>query len=74
MGKKETENTTATATSQGAETLYSIGELAAAVKTVFGKDMTPDVVTAALRKHGKTDYTVSEAKVLVKAFAEKEVN
>lgn len=72
MGKKETENTTAT--SQGAETLYSIGELAAAVKTVFGKDMTPDVVTAALRKHGKNEYTVSEAKVLVKAFAEKEVN
>ena len=43
MSRKEKEMTENTmTTSQGTETLYSIGELAAAVKTVFGKDMTPD--------------------------------
>lgn len=55
------------------EVTYTISELSAAAKTVFGEGMSPDVVTAALRKHGKPSYTVSEAKKLVKAFAEKEV-
>lgn len=55
------------------EATYTVAEFAGAAEKVFGAGITPDVVTAALLTHGITATTVAEAKKIVKAFAEKEV-
>lgn len=56
--KKETEPT------------YTISEFASAPETV---EASADIVVAALSLDGKENYTVTEAKEIVKKFKEKEV-
>ena len=54
-----------------AEDLYSLEELAAVSRTVFG--VNPEVTVAALKMAGKTTCSVSEAAALIKKFLEREV-
>lgn len=54
-------------------TKYTVDEFAAAAGSVFGKGMSPDIVTTALAIDGKGSYTEAEAKEIVKKFADKEV-
>lgn len=54
-----------------AESLYTVGELAAAAEQVFHTN--PDMVTAALRVAGVTKTTQREAAKLVEAFRKREV-
>jgi hypothetical protein len=53
------------------ESEYSVSELAANAKKLFGKR--PECVTAALTFAGKTTCTVSDAKKIVEDFMKKEV-
>lgn len=57
---------------QGPETSkYTIPEFCSFSKKIF--DAGQDVVRAALMKGKKSEYTISEAKELVKAYAERQV-
>lgn len=53
------------------ESAYPVSELAANAKKIFGTRQ--ECVSAALRAAGKTECTVSEAKVIVEKFLKKEV-
>ena len=53
------------------ESVYSIKELAANARKIFGTRQ--ECVVAALKVDGKSQYTVSEAKVIVEKFLKKEV-
>lgn len=53
------------------ESMYSIKELAANARKIFGTRQ--ECVVAALKVDGKSQYTVSEAKVIVEKFLKKEV-
>ncbi len=53
------------------DSAYPASDLAANAKKVFGTR--PECVSAALRNAGKTECTVSEAKVIVEKFLKKEV-
>lgn len=55
----------------GKESAYPVSELAANAKKIFGTRQ--ECVSAALRADGKTECTVSEAKVIVEKFLKKEV-
>lgn len=50
---------------------YSVGELAANAKKLFG--VRQECVVVALKAAGKTDCTVSEAEEVIKKFMKKEV-
>lgn len=52
------------------EPTYTVSEFASAPKTL---EASADIVVAALTVDGKENYTVTEAKELVKKFKEKEV-
>ena len=54
-------------------TRYTVDEFAAAAGSVFGKNMSPDIVTTALTIDGKGAYTEEEALEIVRKFADKEV-
>lgn len=54
------------------ESAYSIPELAANAKRLFG--VSTDVATAALRKCHVRSLTISEARTIIKSFAERKVN
>jgi len=54
-------------------TKYTVDEFAAAADSVFGKNMSPDIVTTALSIDGKGSYTEAEAIEIVMKFADKEV-
>lgn len=56
------------------EPKYTVAELAANPVAVFGKNITPDIVTAALRKAGVKETTKSAAITIVNKFRSKEVN
>lgn len=71
MTTKRTETNAAGGAAKGPQ--YSAGEFAAAADRVFGKGTSPDIVRAAFRASGISSATVEEAKKLVKAFAEREV-
>ncbi len=53
------------------ESVYSVSELAANAKKVFGTRQ--ECVAAALRTAGKTECTVTEAKEIVEKFLKREV-
>ena len=53
------------------ESAYPVSELAANAKKIFGTRQ--ECVSAALKASGKTECTVSEAKVIVEKFLKKEV-
>lgn len=53
------------------ESVYSAGELAANAKKVFGTRQ--ECVAAALKAAGKTECTVTEAKMIVEKFLKREV-
>ena len=53
------------------ESVYSTGELAANAKNVFGTRQ--ECVSAALKAAGKTECTVTEAKMIVEKFLKREV-
>ena len=53
------------------ESVYTANELAANAKKVFGTRQ--ECVAAALKTAGKTEYTVTEAKVIVEKFLKREV-
>ena len=53
------------------ESVYVISELAMNARKIFNTRQ--ECVTAALRSAGRTEYTVSEAKEIVKKFLKKEV-
>lgn len=53
------------------ESMYSIKELAVNARKIFGTRQ--ECVVAALKVDGKSQYTVSEAKVIVEKFLKKEV-
>lgn len=53
------------------EAVYSINELAANARKVFGTRQ--ECVIAALKANGRTEYTVSEAKHIVDKFLRQEV-
>ena len=53
------------------ESIYTCNELSANAKKVFGTR--PECVEAALKAAGKEDYTVDEAKQVVKNFLKREV-
>lgn len=70
--EKTTENPARKAQSdQGAE--YTAAEIAAAVSSVFKKDMLPDCVIAAFRVAGLTKATKDNAKEIVEKFMKREV-
>ena len=53
------------------ESVYSVNELAANARKIFGTRQ--ECVAAALKASGKTECTVSEAKKIVEKFLKKEV-
>lgn len=53
------------------ESVYSVGELAANAKKIFGTRQ--ECVVAALNAAGKTECTVAEAKTIVANFIKREV-
>ena len=55
----------------GQESVYSVNELAANARKIFGTRQ--ECVAAALKASGKTECTVSEAKKIVEKFLKKEV-
>lgn len=54
-----------------AESVYTVSELAGNARSVFGTMQ--ECVVAALKTDGKAEYTVSEAKEIVRKFLQKEV-
>ncbi len=73
--EKNAETVSEKASAKGQKTaqqsVYSIGELAANANKLFGTRQ--ECVMTALKTAGKTEFTVSEAKVLVLEFLKKEV-
>lgn len=53
------------------ESVYSAAEIAAAAKGLFGYSQ--DIATAALRCGGVSECTLSEARRIIKVFAERKV-
>lgn len=56
------------------EAEYTVEEFTANAKTVFGKVVSPDIVTAALKVAGVTKTTKSKATEIINKFRKKEVN
>lgn len=54
------------------EPVYSAGEFAANAREIFGARQ--ECVVAALKAAGKSEYTVSEAKEIVRKFLKREVS
>ena len=54
-----------------AESVYTVSELAGNARSVFGTMQ--ECVVAALKTDGKAEYTVSEAKEIVRKFLQKKV-
>lgn len=54
------------------ESVYTVDEFTGAAGTLFG--CSPDLVRAALRLAGKTEYTRNDALGIVKEFCERKVN
>lgn len=54
------------------ESAYSVNELAANAKKIFGTRK--ECVVAALKADGKTEYTVADAKQIIEKFLKQEVN
>lgn len=65
------EKTSAKEQKAARQSVYSIGELAANAKVLFGTRQ--ECVMTALKSAGKTEYTVPEAKAFVTEFLKKEV-
>jgi len=58
---------------KSAEATYDIASLTEGKTAWTQFNYAPELVTAALKKNGKEQYTVAEAKEIVEAFAKKEV-
>lgn len=53
------------------ESAYPVAEIAANARRLFG--VNPDIATAALRRSHATSLTLSEARTIIRTFAEREV-
>ena len=60
-------------TKTGKAVTYTVDEFAKAAGKVFGEGTSPDIVFAAFKVKGIDSATVEDAKKLVNAFANKEV-